>query len=96
MTRCDRGLHFGGMTHELALCHKSGAPPTTLVRRLLLGVSWGMPFDLGQKAGETGRCADFLLLRIQHPHQIMRVGIIELIARALVQHIRVDPVGAEQ
>jgi hypothetical protein len=37
-----------------------------------------------------------LRARRQHPHQIMRVGVIELIARALVQHIRVDPVGAEQ
>ena len=35
-------------------------------------------------------------VRIDDPHQIARIGIVELKPRALIQHIRVDPVGPQQ
>src|SRR5262249_22324567 len=34
--------------------------------------------------------------RLVHPHEVMRIHIVELEARALVEHVGVDPVGAEQ
>ncbi len=37
-----------------------------------------------------------LIVRLDDPNQIVRIGIVELKARALVQHVRVDPVGAQQ
>ena len=30
------------------------------------------------------------------PNQIVRVGVIELVARALIEQVGVDPVGAQQ
>ena len=30
------------------------------------------------------------------PNQIVRIGVVELIACALVEHVRVDPVGSQQ
>src|SRR3977135_866988 len=36
------------------------------------------------------------LVRIDGPNQIARIGVIELEARTLVEHVRVDPVGPKQ
>ena len=36
------------------------------------------------------------LIRIDHANQVMRVGIVELIARPLVEHVRIEPVGSQQ
>ena len=35
-------------------------------------------------------------VRIDVPNQVVRIGIVELIARAFVEHIRIDPVGSQQ
>jgi hypothetical protein len=35
------------------------------------------------------------LVRSGHPNEVMRVGIIELEAPALVQHVRVEPVRSK-
>jgi hypothetical protein len=35
-------------------------------------------------------------VRAVHPDEIMRVDVIELKAGALIEHVRVDPVGAQQ
>jgi hypothetical protein len=37
-----------------------------------------------------------LPVRMVHPNQIVRVGIVELETRALVEYIRIDTFGTEQ
>src|SRR6266403_1240202 len=36
------------------------------------------------------------LVRGGHPDQVVRIGIVELIARALVKHVRIEAIGAKQ
>ena len=35
-------------------------------------------------------------VRLVDPDQVARIGVVELEARALVQHVGIDPVGAQQ
>ena len=35
-------------------------------------------------------------VRMDGPNQIVRIDVIELIARTLVEHVGVDPVGSQQ
>src|SRR2546430_7226164 len=35
-------------------------------------------------------------VRIDRSNQVARIGVVELVARALVQHVRVDAVGSQQ
>src|SRR3954469_9070087 len=47
----------------------------------------------------SGRCESRDLrssVRIDRSNQVARIGIIELVARALVEHVRVDPIGSQQ
>src|ERR1700755_3060612 len=77
-------------------------PPDVLVERpparprLISVKSGGLTFRERARSPappEIRRCS---LLRMGHPHQIMRIDIVELEPRLLVQHVGVDPVGAQQ
>jgi hypothetical protein len=35
-------------------------------------------------------------LGTEDPNQVLRIGIVELVARALIQHVGINPVGPEQ